>query len=124
MKSKSFSIIARVLLIIVALAITAGAILKLTSFPPLSEIYRKLGLSDYMKVLGVVELLFLVLFIWPRSMRIGLLLLTGYFGGAMAVELSHGIVFIAPGIILSIVWIIAYLRDTEIYRRSDPVMLK
>ncbi|HET9430878.1 MAG TPA: hypothetical protein VFO70_06865, partial [Chitinophagaceae bacterium] len=62
--------------------------------------------------------------IWPRSMRIGLLLLTGYFGGAMAVELSHGIIFIAPGIILSLVWIIAYLRDSEIYGRSNPAMVK
>jgi hypothetical protein len=50
------------------------------------------------------------------TMRIGLLLLTAYFGGAMAVELSHGPNFMLPAAILSTVWIGAYLRDPYLFR--------
>jgi hypothetical protein len=48
-------------------------------------------------------------------MRIGFLLLTAYFGGAIATEITHG-GFIAPIAILTIVWIAAYLRKPEIFK--------
>jgi hypothetical protein len=101
--------------ILVALVIVMGACMKLTSAPPLVEIYSKMGLLPYLKTLGVTELLFTGIFLYPRTMRIGLLLLTGYFGGAMAVELSRGTVFIFPAAILAFAWISAYLRDHSLF---------
>jgi hypothetical protein len=100
---------------LVALVIIMGACMKLTSASQLVEIYSKIGLSPYLKTLGVTELLFTGIFLYPRTMRIGLLLLTGYFGGAMAVELSHGTVFIFPAAILALAWISAYLRDRSLF---------
>lgn len=116
MKIKSSRILAWLLSITISLAIAMGAILKITLFAPLAEIYKKTGLFEYMQLLGVMELVFLAVFTWPGTMRIGLLLLTGYFGGAMAVELSHGTPFIIPAIILTIIWITAYLRDASFYK--------
>ena len=78
---------------------------------------QKSGLLRYLQILGMTELLFVVLFLWPRSMQIGFLLLTGYFGGAMAVEMANGNFFLIPGIILAIVWIAAYLRDASLFSR-------
>jgi hypothetical protein len=49
-------------------------------------------------------------------MRLGFLLLTAWFGGAMAVELSHGSVFIFPAVILTVLWIAAFLRDPSILK--------
>jgi hypothetical protein len=116
MKSKTQGILVWVVSITITLVITMGAILKITLFAPLVEIFKNSGLIEYMQLLGVTELIFLALFIWPGTMRIGLLLLTGYFGGAMAVELSHGTPFIVPAIILTVIWIAAYLRDASFYK--------
>ena len=96
--------------------ISGGAIMKLSAAPPLVGLFTQIGLLPYLPWLGVAELLFVALFLYNRSLNIGLLLLTGYFGGAMAVELSHGTVPFAPGIILSGVWIAAYVRHASIFR--------
>jgi hypothetical protein len=101
--------------ILIALIIVAGAFMKLFSAPPLITIYSKIGLLPYIQALGVAEILFVVLFLYSRTIRIGLLLLTGYLGGAMAVELSHGTVFIFPALLLSVVWISAYLRESSLF---------
>ena len=92
--------------------------MKLAAAPSLVGIYSKIGLLSWLQALGAIELIFLTLFLLPRTMKLGFLLLTGYFGGAMAVELSHGSVFIAPGIILSVTWIAAYLRDASIFKSA------
>jgi len=55
------------------------------------------------------------LFLYPRTIRIGFLLLTAYFGGAIAVEITHG-TFIVPAIILTLIWIAAYLRKPDIFK--------
>ena len=96
--------------------ITLGAFMKLVAAAPLVEIDSKIGLLPYLRILGIAELLFVALFLWPRTMKMGFFLLTGYFGGAMAVEWSHGNFFVVPGTILSIIWIAAYLRDAALFR--------
>ena len=96
--------------------ITLGAFMKLAVAAPLVEIYSKIGLLPYLRILGLTEILFVALFLWPRTMKMGFFLLTGYFGGAMAVEWSHGNFFVVPGTILSIIWIAAYLRDSSLFR--------
>ena len=98
-----------------AVIITISAIMKLASVPQLVEMYSRIGMLDYLKLLGVAELVFITLFTVNRTMRIGFLLLTAYYGGAMAAELSHGNFFIFPAIILTAVWIAAFLRDPSIF---------
>lgn len=106
----------RVLTALIVLALTAGGIMKLVAPTEIINIYTKIGLLAYMKVLGVAELLFAFLFLWNRTMKTGFYLLTAYLGGAMAVELSHGNIFIAPTITLAVTWITAFLRDPSIFR--------
>jgi hypothetical protein len=100
----------------IALIIAMGAIMKLASAQQLVTIYSKIGLVPYMTILGIAELLFVALFLWSRTLKMGFYLLTAYFGGAMAVEFSHGTVFIMPAAILAIVWISSYLREPSIFR--------
>jgi hypothetical protein len=88
---------------------------KLAFVPQLVDIFSKIGLLSYLKILGMTELVFLALFLWNKTRKLGLLLLTGYFGGAMAVEMSHGTLFIAPATILTLTWITAYLKDEKIF---------
>jgi DoxX-like family len=105
--------------ILAALIIVSGSFMKLTAQPQLVEVFSKSGMLPYMKGLGIAELLFVSLFLWPRSLRIGFFLLTAYFGGAMAVELSQHIFFIMPAVILTLVWLAAWLRDGSLFSTAQ-----
>jgi hypothetical protein len=49
-------------------------------------------------------------------MKICFLLLTVYYGGAIAVELSHENIFIFPALILTVIWIAGFIRDASIFK--------
>jgi hypothetical protein len=115
MKSKANKIIKWAPSIIITLIIGAGSIMKLTAQPQLVEVFSKTGLLPYMKLLGAAELVFVSLFLWARTLRIGFFLMTAYFGGAMAIELSQHIFFIMPAVILALVWLAAWLRDNSLF---------
>lgn len=121
MKSKRKTLLSRAPSVLIASVIGTGGIMKLVGPPQLVEIYTRIGLLQYLAVLGITEIVLVVLFLWDRTMKIGFLLLTGYFGGAMAVELSRGTIFIFPGVILAIVWIAAYLRNASIFQSEKQV---
>ena len=115
MKSKTNKIIKWAPSVVITLIIGAGSIMKLTAQAPLVELFLKTGLLPYMKLLGAAELVFVSLFLWTRTLRIGFFLLTAYFGGAMAVELSQHIIFIMPAVILALVWLATWLRDRSLF---------
>jgi hypothetical protein len=115
MKIKTNKILKWAASILAAMIIAAGAFMKLTDQPQLVDVFSKTGLLPYMKLLGAAELVFVSLFLWSRTIRVGFFLLTGYFGGAMAVELSQHVFFIMPAVILAIVWLAAWLRDRALF---------
>ena len=115
MKNKTKIIVTRALTGLIILIIVMSASSKLAFVPQLVTIFSKIGLLSYIKILGIAELLFLSTFLWKKTRKLGLLLLTGYFGGAMAVEMSHGTFFIAPATILALIWITAYLLDERMF---------
>jgi hypothetical protein len=57
-----------------------------------------------------MEIGFAALFIYPKTMKLGFILLSCYFAGAIATELSHGMSFNAVMPIV-FVWIATFLRD-------------
>jgi hypothetical protein len=76
--------------------------------------------------LGMIELICLVLYAIPRTAVLGALLLTGYLGGAVAINLRAGTpVFniIFPFIIGALIWGGLYLRERRLHSllplRSD-----
>lgn len=115
MKSKTNKILRWAPSILVTLIIVAGAFMKLTVQPQLVEMFTKTGLLPYIKLLGATELVFVSLFLWSRTLRLGFFLLTAYFGGAMAIELSQQIFFIMPAVILALVWLAAWRRDNSLF---------
>ena len=124
MKNNTKIAVTRVLTALVALIIIMSASSKLAFVPQLVEIFSKIGLLSYLNILGITELMFLALFIWKKTRKLGLLLLTGYFGGAMAVEISHGTFFIAPATILTLIWITAYLHDEKMFISENKEVTK
>lgn len=118
MKSTATRVFKRIPTVLAVLAIAFTAAAKIAGPAPIVEIYSKMGLLPMMRILGLSELVFLGLFLYRPTLKIGFLLLTAYFGGAMAVEMSHGKLFIMPAFILSLVWISAWLREKSLFQAS------
>lgn len=82
------------------------------------EMITKMGLNlSILKVLGVVELISALLFLYPRTGVLGTLLLVSYMGGAIATHLEHGESVLPQCIIQAILWIVAVIRFPELRSR-------
>jgi hypothetical protein len=91
-----------------------GAVMKLTAIHPMMPHFTQMGLTPYVTGLGWIELFFTSLFLYRKTVKLGLLLLTGYFGGAMAAEIPYHMIA-APAMALLFIWIAAYLRMPELF---------
>lgn len=69
------------------------------------------------RIVGVIELVSVVLFLFPRTGILGTLLLSAYMGGAIATHLTHGQSVAGPAVIEAIVWIAAVFRFPELTDR-------
>jgi uncharacterized membrane protein len=78
------------------------------------------GLGDWTFIIGLGEIIALILFLIPRTMTLGALLLSAYFGGAIVFHMSHPIAenqsFLAASIYLIIVWVAGWLRGLDIFK--------
>jgi hypothetical protein len=104
---------------LVAAFLLLDAIMHLMKPAPVVEAFAKLGYPLYLAVvLGIVELLCVVLYVVPRTSILGAILLTGYLGGAIAIQLPTGnslfgeVLF--PFYMGVIVWGGIYLRDDRL----------
>ena len=97
--------------LLIAATLTISGILKIAGIHPMLDHFITMGLSVTLeKIFGVAEVMFSLLFAYPRTSKIGLLLLTGYFGGAIAAEIPFHQVM-APVMPLALVWIAAFVRE-------------
>lgn len=100
---------------IAALMIIFSGIMKLTKNEQMVTSLSNVGVADYIVLLGLMEIAFTALFLYPRTFKIGFILLTCYFAGALATELSHGGNLFGPLMPLALVWIATFLRDSTIF---------
>lgn len=97
----------------VAAIITISGFLKIAGVHP--EHLIEMGLSTILiKLLGTGEIIFSLLFLFTPTSKIGLLLLTAYFGGAMAAEIPYHQVA-APLVPLVLVWVAAFIRQRSAF---------
>jgi len=115
MKSKSRSVVGWILTGIAGLLILSSGVFKLSGAPMIVEGMTKLGVGPYIPLLGTMEIVFTALFVFPKTSKIGFLLVTCYFAGALATDLSHGNPIMTPILILVLVWVAAFLRKPEIF---------
>lgn len=109
----------RVMSGLVAAFMVFDAFIHLTKPAPVVEAFAKLGFPLRLAVdIGIVELLCVVLYLIPHTSILGAILLTGYLGGAIAIQLPTGnslfgeVLF--PVYIGVLVWGGIYLRDDRL----------
>ena len=93
-----------------ALLIAFLGMLKLMGNPGVAEEISKLGVGRYLRLLGVMEIAFAALFVVPATMKLGFILASCYFAGAIATELSHNNLKVNPFIPIALLWIGAFIR--------------
>jgi hypothetical protein len=100
------------------IAILSG-IGKLSGQSQVVDMLTKMGVAAYLIPLGLMELGFAGLYWLPATRKIGFLLLTAYFSGALAVELSHhsALVALLP---LTMLWMAAFLQDRSLFLPTNP----
>ena len=104
---------------LIAFAFIASAFMKLFSNGvDMQKNADAFGISlATIRELGVVELICIGLFIYPRTAIIGTLLVVAYLGGAIATHLEHQMPIITPVIIETVVFITAAIRFPELSKR-------
>ena len=98
-----------------ALLIALLGVLKLSGNPKIAEEISKLGVGRYLRLLGMMEIAFAALFVVPATMKLGFILASCYFAGAIATELSHDVLKVNPFIPIVLLWIGAFIRDRSIF---------
>lgn len=88
--------------------------------PVMIDYATRLGVLDIAVPLGITKLILVLLYLIPRTSTVGFVLLIGYFGGALATNITHGFPFAdyAPlTIVLVLMTIDAWLRKPELLTR-------
>ncbi len=107
------------------MTILAGGMVALSGVMKLSgskEVVTKLsavGVGPYIPVLGVMEILFAALFLVPKTSRLGFVLISCYFAGAIATDLSHGLSIANATMPLALTWIATLLRDSRMFMPQE-----
>jgi hypothetical protein len=91
-----------------AIMVLAGSGKLFGLFPP--EEVAKLGLSVPIQVIGAGEVLTALLLLVPRTSSLGVLLASGFWGGAICLHMSRGELFVLQSVLLLLTWVGAYLR--------------
>jgi DoxX-like family len=98
-----------------AVLIALSGVMKLAGNSKILEAMTMLGVRKYVPLLGVMELTFAALFVIPATFKLGFLLASCYFGGAIATELSHDALKANPFVPIVLLWIGAFVRDRSIF---------
>ena len=77
-------------------------------FPP--DQVAKMGLSLPIQVIGIGELVSAILLLVPHTASLGVLLTSGFWGGAICLHMSRGEPFVVQSVFLLLTWVGAYLR--------------
>ncbi|MBI5941833.1 MAG: DoxX family protein [Caulobacterales bacterium] len=109
----------RVMTTLFVLFMLMDAGMKLVPLTPVVETMTKMQLPVSMaRPIGIIELVSLALFLWPRTAVLGAVLLTGVFGGAIASHwrlgdplFSHVLFGVYLGILM---WGGLWLRDPRL----------
>lgn len=68
------------------------------------------GLISWIPIIAVGEIVSALLFLFPKTNKFGVLLLSSYMGGAIMVHMIMPSSIIMPSVVLILVWVVGFLR--------------
>lgn len=113
--SKGYKIASIVFTALASGLVILSGIMKFSQNPELVAGLTSMGVGTYIPMLGTMEIIFALLFIYPKTMKIGFILLSCYFAGAMGTDLSHGHTLANAMMPMVLIWIAAFLRDRSVF---------
>ena len=118
MTSKKRNIINWILSGLIAFIFVGSAIAKLIANAEALSAAAKFGLNESTYTfLGIIELVAVALFLYPRTGILGTLLLVAYMGGAIATHVEFAQPLAPPMIVSTFLWIVAVIRFPELTNR-------
>jgi uncharacterized membrane protein YphA (DoxX/SURF4 family) len=115
MQTKTKKIVNIIATAIPAMMVLLSGFMKLAGAKSVVDKLSAMGVGPYIPLFGVMEIVFAILFIIPKTMRLGFVLLSCYFAGAIATDLSHGGSIANALIPVSLVWIGMFVRDKSAF---------
>jgi len=109
---------------ITVIILAISAFVKIFQVRPISDDLQKVGVGKFMILIGVVELSLAILYIARRSLKLSFILLSCFFSGAIATEISHGGNFVVPAMFLALVWVATFLREPALLSADDTLSKK
>ena len=106
----------RVIAALCVLFLLFDATIHILNPAPVVQAMTQLGFRDGVAMwLGIVELACIAVYVYPRTAVLGALLLTGYLGGATAVQVRIGSASIwFPVFFGVLLWAALYLQDARV----------
>ena len=99
--------------------------IKLLNIPAVSESFKALGYQRNLALeLGLLELILIAIYLFPRTAILGAVLWTGYLGGAIATHLRLGHPLLShtlfPIYVAAPLWLGLWLRDARLRATLAP----
>ena len=109
----------RIVTAIPVLFLTFDTVIKFLGVAPVTESFTRLGYpTASATVIGSLELVCLALYLIPRTARVGLVLLTGFLGGAVASHVRVGDPLLThvlfPTYVAALLWAGLAMRDVRL----------
>ncbi len=129
MTSRVGSIVGWTCAIIVAAFTLFSAVMEFVPMtdPATLAFIAKLGVGDIAYQLGITKFILVLLYLLPRTSTVGFVLMIGYYGGALATNITHGFTLpeYSPILVAFVLMTIgAYFRNPELLTRlkGKPVV--
>ncbi|MEI7522754.1 MAG: DoxX family protein [Mariniphaga sp.] len=106
----------------IAAWIIAGLLTALYIFSASGKLFlhpeqmAQMHLGDWRIIIALGELASAFLFLFPKTNKIGTLLLSSYMGGAIIIHMTTGMSIIMPSVILILVWVVGILRNPDLIK--------
>ncbi len=91
-----------------------SAAMKFVGGAEIVGMFERFGLEHMLVVIGAGELISALLYLFPRTSSLGVLLLSAHMGGAIVTHMANGEAYVFPSVVLVILWVGQYLRFPEL----------
>lgn len=95
---------------------------KLFCIPYISTKFHSLGIAEYCRLFGIIEMIAVTAFLFCKTIGLGLVMLSAYFGGAIATDLHSPEYLYQPVIVFSLVIATSVIRKPSLL--SDIVQIE